>query len=175
MDAGDTVYLFDGIYTNPTYTENHGADGDVRNNGVLARIPFSGASDRWTTIAAYPDGNQVKPILNTMVPEAFNWQATPVISSSMGSKFRPSEDIKYDWAHEHRWSKENFYTGRGIFTWGPVNHIVVRNCDIHHNPGSGIRFNKADYILVENNTVSNNGLVVIRCRERHRHRDGAKH
>ncbi|MEE2789454.1 MAG: right-handed parallel beta-helix repeat-containing protein [Myxococcota bacterium] len=157
MNAGDTVYLFDGLYTNATYTDDHGPTGDVRiNNGVLARIAFSGSPDRWTTIAAYPDGNDVKPVLKYDggggIQLASN--ASYIVIDGL-EIYGPNEEINYDWAHDHRWSKENFYTGRGLFTWGPVHHVVVRNCHIHHNPGSGIRFNKADYILVENNTVSN--------------------
>ena len=54
-----------------------------------------------------------------------------------------------------RFSRTHFYTGRGIFTWGPAHHIVVRDNVVHHTPGSGIRFNNSDYILVENNVVSN--------------------
>lgn len=155
--AGDTVYLFDGTYTNNGFTEDHGVNGNSNiNHGVLASIDASGDEANWITIAAYPDGNEQRPLLR--------FDGSGGIEIKPGSNYiriegleieGPNKHIEYDWAHEHRWSKENFYKGRGIFTWGPVHHIVVRDCNVHHTPGSGIRFNNSDYILVEGNTVSN--------------------
>lgn len=49
------------------------------------------------------------------------------------------------------------------------NHITVRNCKIHHMPGTGLRLFASDYLMVENNevyensrrsSVGNHGLVV---------------
>ena len=157
MEAGDTLLLFDGVYHNPGYSEDHGAAGDENNNnGVVAQLQFSGSPERWTTIAAYPDGNDVKPVLRFDGAGGLQLGTDASYIVIDGLEIHgPNEGLRYEWAHEHRWTKEALYTGRGIFTWGPVHHIVVRNCNIHHTPNSGIRFNRADYILVENNTVSN--------------------
>ena len=157
MQPGDMLYLFDGIYTNADYTDDHGLNGDEQNDHrVLAQLNISGDDDHWTTIAAYPDGDDERPIL--MFDGAGGLQiqggSSHIVIDGL-EIYGPNEHIRYEWAHEHRWTKESLYAGRGIYTWGPVDHIVVRNCDIHHTPNSGIRFNKADYILVEHNTVSN--------------------
>ena len=157
LTAGDTLYIKDGVYRNTGFAEAHGIDGNVSvNNGLVARLTASGTADNWITIAAYPDGNDVRPLLQ--------FDGLGGIQIGSGANYvriegleiqGPNQEIKYEWAHEHRWSKENFYTGRGIYSWGPVHHIVIENCDVHHTPASGIRFNKADYILVQGNTVSN--------------------
>ena len=56
MQAGDTLYVFDGVYTNSGWREDHGPNGDQNHtNPVLATLDFQGDSTRWTTIAAYPD------------------------------------------------------------------------------------------------------------------------
>ncbi len=157
LTAGDTLYIKDGTYTNDGYSDDHGPDGDTDiSNPLLARVNASGTDDNWITIAAHPDGNEIRPLLK--------FDGLGGIQINSGSNYiriegleiqGPNKSISFDWAHEHRWSKENFYTGRGIYTWGPVHHIVVQNCNVHHTPGSGIRFNKADYVLVEQNIVSN--------------------
>lgn len=48
----------------------------------------------------------------------------------------------------------NYYNNRGIVSWGPVNNIIVRNCFVHDSCSSGIRFNKADYITIEDCNVA---------------------
>jgi hypothetical protein len=50
----------------------------------------------------------------------------------------------------------NYFNGRGI--WGGFdshNNIIIRNNIVHDTPGSGIRFNDSDHILIENNIVYN--------------------
>ncbi len=50
----------------------------------------------------------------------------------------------------------NYFSGKGI--WGgydPHHHIIIRNNIVHDTPGSGIRFNDSDHILIEKNTVFN--------------------
>ncbi len=157
LEAGDTLFIHDGTYTNPGFTEDHGVDGTKdNNNGVVMQIGLSGSADTWTRIAAYPDGNDIRPVLR--FDGAGGIQIKPGASHLRieGLEIEgPNRTILHDWAHTHRWSKEALYNGRGIFTWGPADHIVIRDCNVHHTPNSGIRFNKADYILVENNTVSN--------------------
>ncbi|MEC7987602.1 MAG: hypothetical protein VX278_20715, partial [Myxococcota bacterium] len=157
LSAGDTLYIKDGTYTNDDYVSSHGSNGTQNiSNPLLAKISVSGTEDNWIKIAAYPDGNDVRPLLK--------FDGSGGIEIKQGEKYiiidgleieGANKEIQFDWAHHHRWSKENFYKGRGIYTWGPVDHIVVRNCNVHHTPGSGIRFNKADYIMVEDNIVSN--------------------
>ena len=157
LTAGDTLYIHDGTYTNNSFVEDHGPTGDVHiGHGVLAQITASGTDDAWIRIAAYPDGNDTKPLLRFDGSGGIQFGEDTHHIVVEGLEIEgPNADITYEWAYNHRWTKEAFYRGRGMFTWGPVHHIVVRDCDVHHAPGSGIRFNKGDYLLVENNTVSN--------------------
>jgi parallel beta-helix repeat protein len=157
LAAGDTLLIKDGVYTNNGYAQTHGVDGDVGlDNGLIARLTAAGTPENWITIAAYPDGNDTRPVLKFDGAGGIQINSGANYIRIEGLEIQgPNREIQYDWAHAHRWSKENFYTGRGIYSWGPVHHIVVENCDVHHTPGSGIRFNKADYILVQGNTVSN--------------------
>ena len=136
MQAGDTLYLFDGEYYNPGYAEDHGPMGNEHHqNPVIATLNFTGDDSRWTTIAAYPDGNAQRPILRFDGAGGLrvDADASHIIIDGL-ELYGPNESIQYEWAHEHRWSKESLYSGRGIFSWGPAHHIVVRNCHIHHAP-----------------------------------------
>lgn len=157
MEPGDTLYLYDGVYNNPGYVETHGPQGDHNiENPVVGTLSFQGDRTKWTTIAAYPDGNDERPVLRFDGAGGLLIERDSSYLIIDGIEIHgPNEEIRYEWAHEHRWSKEALYMGRGIFTWGPAHHIVVRNCFIHHTPNSGIRFNGSDYILVENNVVAN--------------------
>jgi parallel beta-helix repeat protein len=50
----------------------------------------------------------------------------------------------------------SYFSGKGI--WGGYDshyHIIIRNNIVHDTPGSGIRFNDSDHVLIENNTVYN--------------------
>ncbi len=157
LTAGDTLLLRDGVHTNRNYVAEHGATGNTGiRHGVLARLDASGEPGNWIRIAAEPDGNGVRPILR------FDGSGGLQIGSGVshvvieGLEIEGhNAEITHEWAMAHRWTKENFYTGRGLFTWGPAHHIVVRDNVVHHTPGSGIRFNASDYILVEDNVVSN--------------------
>ena len=157
LTAGDTLFVMDGTYHNSGWAPAHGVDGtESIQNPILAQIAVEGTPEAWVRIAAYPDGNDTRPLLQFDGSGGIEFKTGTRYVLLEGLEIQgPNQEIQYDWAHEHRWSKENFYKGRGIFSWGPVDHIVVRDCHVHHTPGSGIRFNKADYILVENNRVAN--------------------
>ncbi|MBD89098.1 MAG: hypothetical protein CL940_02025, partial [Deltaproteobacteria bacterium] len=157
LEPGDTLFIHDGTYLNDGFSEDHGEDGTQNNdNGVILKVGLSGSADAWTRIAAFPDGNGERPLLRFDGAGGIQLLsgASHVIIEGLEIE-GPNKVLQHEWAHAHRWSKEALYTGRGIFTWGPVHHVVIRDCDVHHTPNSGIRFNKADYILVEHNTVSN--------------------
>lgn len=157
LTAGDTLFVRDGIHTSANYVSDHGTTGDTGiRHGILAKIEASGEPGNWTRIAAEPDGNGVRPVLR------FDGSGGLQIGSGVSHVLIEgleieghNAEITYEQATAHRWSKENYYTGRGIFTWGPTHHIVVRDNFVHHTPGSGIRFNSSDYILVEDNVVAN--------------------
>ncbi len=157
LTAGDTLYIEDGTYTAANFTDDHGPTGDKQiKNGVLAAVDVSGTPDAWITIAAAPDGNNTRPRFRFDGAGGLQFKKDVSYVRVEGLEFEgPNASITQEWAHQHRWSKENFYNGRGIYSWGPVHHIVVRDCYVHHTPGSGIRFNKSDYIQVENSVVSN--------------------
>ena len=157
LTAGDTLFVMDGTYHNSGWAPAHGTNGtESIQNPILAQIAVAGTPEAWIRIAAYPDGNDTRPLLEFDGSGGIEFKTGTQYVLLEGLEIKgPNQEIQFDWAHEHRWSKENFYKGRGIFSWGPVDHIVVRNCHVHHTPGSGIRFNKADYILVENNIVAN--------------------
>ncbi|MFT7622130.1 MAG: parallel beta-helix repeat protein [Myxococcota bacterium] len=157
LSTGDTLLIKDGTYTNPGFTDDHGATGELQlDNPVLARVQASGTADNWIRIAAWPDDNGIRPLLKFDGAGGIEFAGGIHHVLVEGLEIEgPNASITHDQALAHRWSKENYYKGRGVFTWGPVDHVVVRDCDVHHSPGSGVRFNKADYILVEGNTVSN--------------------
>ena len=118
MSPGDRLYLFDGIYTNAEYTDDHGVNGDEQNNHrVLAQLNFVGDDAHWTTIAAYPDGDDERPIL--MFDGAGGLQiqggSSHIVIDGL-EIYGPNEHIRYEWAHEHRWTKESLYAGRGLYT-----------------------------------------------------------
>ena len=120
LSPGDTLYVMDGTYTASNYSDNYGSDGDSGiSRGVLAKIEVSGTPDNWITIAAYPDGNEERPL--------FRFDGSGGIQLGSGVSYvriegleveGPNAAISYDWAWSHRWSKENFYVGRGDFLMG---------------------------------------------------------
>ncbi len=157
LAAGDTLYIRDGVHTASNYVADHGTTGDTGiRHGILAKLDASGEAGNWIRIAAEPDGNDARPVLRFDGSGGLQLGAgvSHVVVEGLEVEGHNAE-ITYEQAMAHRWSKENYYTGRGIFTWGPAHHIVVRDNVVHHTPGSGIRFNNSDYILVENNVVSN--------------------
>ena len=71
----------------------------------------------------------------------------------------PAQQINYTMAIANRFRNstteaKNFYSNRGIVGWGPSHHITVRDCYVHDTCASGIRFNDADYITIEDCTVT---------------------
>ena len=158
LTAGDTLYIKDGTYVNKNFTDDHGENGNSHvGHGPIGSLDVAGTADNWITIAAEPDGNDTRPLLRFDGAGGIELKPGTAYVRIEGLEIEgPNKMITHELAYDHRWSKENFYKGRGLFSWGPVHHIIVQNCDVHHAPGSGIRFNKADYIMVEGNIVSNN-------------------
>ena len=64
LEPGDTLFIHDGTYLNEGFSEVHGEDGTQNNdNGVIFKVGLSGSTDVWTRIAAFPDGNDERPLL----------------------------------------------------------------------------------------------------------------
>ena len=66
-----------------------------------------------------------------------------------------NRDSAYNNGDPDNGTNHNYFSGRGIYGFGPHNNIIVRNCKVHDTPGSGIRLNDADNSTFEFNEVYN--------------------
>ena len=83
----------------------------------------------------HPDGNDVRPLLEFDGSGGIEFKTGSQYVILEGLEIKgPNQEIQYEWAHEHRWTKE-LLQGPGS-SRGPVDHIVVRDCHVHHTPGS---------------------------------------
>ena len=115
MQASDT-HLFDGEYHNPGYAADHGPTEANILVSVVATLNFAGDDHRWTTIAAYPDGNGQRPVLRLMARVAYLSVPIRVIYYRWLRGVRSQRVAPMSGLSGHRWSKESLYTGRGIFS-----------------------------------------------------------
>ncbi|MBD2561351.1 MULTISPECIES: choice-of-anchor D domain-containing protein [Nostoc] len=151
VQAGDTVYVMNGTYTN-TASAN-----------ILSITNKQGKADAPITFTAYPG--------HTPVLEAHknNWNAISISGSSyvvvegltlVGAR----DEITLEYALQQKDNLNNPATsGNGInitFTNGSQkqrsHHITIKNNNVSKFPGGGIAGTEVDYITVENNVVSGN-------------------
>ncbi|MCC5643848.1 choice-of-anchor D domain-containing protein [Nostoc sp. CHAB 5824] len=150
VQAGDTVYVMNGTYTN------------IYPN-ILSISDKQGSANAPITFTAYPG--------HTPVLEAHknNWNAISITGSSyvviegltlVGAR----DETTLEYALEHKDNLNNPATsGNGInitFINGDEkkhsHHITIKNNNVSKFPGGGISTNEADYITVKNNVVSGN-------------------
>ena len=153
VQAGDTVLVRNGTYRNDNY-------GDGRFNR------------RYPVLTANRGGNEIEGYITYKAEEGhrpkIQYDGDAGISISSGINYihiegfeieGPAAHVTYEMAIVNRFRNSTteqsaYYTNRGITGWGPSHHIVVKNCNVHDTCGSGIRFNDADYVTIENCQVS---------------------
>ncbi|MBG1263544.1 choice-of-anchor D domain-containing protein [Nostoc commune] len=151
VEAGDTVYVMNGTYTNIyanilSISDKHGT--------ANAPITFTAYSGHTPVIEAHKN----------------NWNAISITGSSyividgltaVGSR----DETTLEYALEHKDNVRNPATsGNGIGATSTPNnpsqhshHITIRNNNVSKFPGGAIGATEADYITIENNIVSGNG------------------
>jgi poly(3-hydroxybutyrate) depolymerase len=162
---GDTVYVMNGIYRNSDY--GSGIDGSNLTNGNVLRITTSGSPGAPITLRNL-EGH--KPKIQFDGAGAINFAPNTSYITVEGFEIEgPSQSITYDQAIADRSYKiavaedddantsyqNNYFSGRGIYGYGPHSNVIVRNNIVHDTPGSGIRFNDSDYMTIEYNEVYN--------------------
>ena len=160
-EAGDTVYVMNGIYRNSNF-------GNGQTNGSAVRINKSGDPVLGPITLRNLPGH--KPKIQFDGSFGINFAANTSHFIVEGFEVEgASASIDYTQAINDReykievtqdgvncaLYKNTLFSGRGISGYGPHNNIIVRNNIVHDTPGSGIRFNKSDYITIENNEVYN--------------------
>lgn len=146
---GDTVLVRQGTYS---YPQNPGGDVVVVRN--------YGQPGAWISLKAYPG--------ETPVIRSVNWSAIKVQSryvlvegfSLVGNR----DQVSQSEALAQQYNLNNPTTsGVGIAVGAPWDapterpaHVVIRNNKITNFPGSGIGVVQADYVMIENNTLSGN-------------------
>lgn len=148
--AGDTVYVMDGVYTN-------------KYANILNIANKQGTINAPIIFAAYPGH---KPVLKA---QKNNWNAISITGSSyiliegltlLGAR----DEITLEYALLEKSNTRNPATsGNGInitYVFGTPNkrshHIVINNNTVTNFPGGGISAIEADYITITNNVVSGN-------------------
>lgn len=160
--AGDTIYVMDGVYRNANY--GSGAD----DNGAVVTINKSGnAVNGHITLRNLP-GHAPKIQFDGAGGIKFNGNVSYVIVEGFEVE-GPSQSITYAQAIADRnykilVSEDNDpsttydttkFAGKGIWGFGPHNNVIVRNNLVHDTPGSAIRFNDSDHMVIEYNEVYN--------------------
>ncbi|MBD2724809.1 choice-of-anchor D domain-containing protein [Nostoc sp. FACHB-892] len=150
VQAGDTVYVMNGTYTN------------IYPN-ILSLSNKHGSANAPITFTAYPGH---KPVLEA---HTNNWNAISITGSSyvviegltlVGAR----DEITLEYALEQKDNLSNPATsGNGInvtYINGAQkqrsHHITIKNNNVSKFPGNGIGTEEVDYITVKNNIVSGN-------------------
>ncbi len=148
--AGDTVYIMNGTYYNTGF-----GTGNVNNLGTAFLINKSGsAAVGYLTFKNFPGHTpRIKYDGASGITVAANVHHVIIEGLEIEG---PAADITYAMGIANRIDPNpaNYYNNRGIVGWGPHNNIIVRNCFAHDTCNSGIRFNKSDYITIEDCKVA---------------------
>ena len=162
---GTTILVMDGLYQNNNY--GTGINGTSLNNSPVVNFNQSGVIGSPITLKnlnghspkiqfdgaggiKFPNG------VNNIIVEGFEIEgpsASITYEQAIADreyKILVSEDDDDNTSYNH-----NYFSGKGIWGYGPHNNIIIRNNVVYNTPGSGIRFNDSDYITIENNTVYN--------------------
>ena len=162
---GTTILVMDGLYQNNNY--GTGINGTSLNNSPVVNFNQSGVTGSPITLKnlnghspkiqfdgaggiKFPNG------VNNIIVEGFEIEgpsASITYEQAIADreyKILVSEDDDDNTSYNH-----NYFSGKGIWGYGPHNNIIIRNNVVYNTPGSGIRFNDSDYITIENNTVYN--------------------
>ncbi|MEH2194144.1 MAG: choice-of-anchor D domain-containing protein [Nostoc sp.] len=146
MKTGDTLYVMNGDY-----------------NGNIFLFNKNGSPDNWTTIKAYPGAT---PKINTTGTGVLVFSSSYVRIEGLDIEGN-RESVSLDYALQQKDNLNNTLTnatGIEVKAWkdntgaGGTNphHIVISGNTVSNFPSTGIALTDADYITVENNTVSGN-------------------
>ena len=162
---GTTILVMDGLYQNNNY--GSGLNGTILNNSPVVNFNQSGVSGSPITLKNL-NGHSPKIQFDGAGGIKFPNGVSNVIIEGFEIE-GPSATITYEQAIADRDYKilvaededpntfynNTYFSGKGIWGYGPHNNIIVRNNVVYNTPGSGIRFNDSDYITIENNIVYN--------------------
>lgn len=162
---GTTILVMNGLYQNNNY--GSGLNGTSLNNSPVVNFNQSGSSGSPITLKNL-NGHSPKIQFDGAGGIKFPNGVSNVIIEGFEIE-GPSASITYEQAIADREYKisvaeddndntsynHTYFSGKGIWGYGPHNNIIIRNNVVYNTPGSGIRFNDSDYITIENNTVYN--------------------
>ena len=173
LQPGDTINVMNGLYHNVDYgtASPHATDGSQStnmNNPPAVIVNKSGTQGNYITLRNLP-GHKPKIKYDGRGGILINGPQSYVIIEGFEIE-GPGASITYDQAiTDRQWKvkadqedlnyNHSYFASFGI--WGGFSqdflhhHIIVRNNEVHHTTGSGIRFNDSDHITIENNTVYN--------------------
>ena len=169
VEPGGTVYVMNGTYQNNGYNTVSLNPYTNTNNPAVVTINKSGEPGNYITLKNYDGhapkiefdgggGIKIANGVNYVIVEGFKIEG-------------PNEAIDYNLAIADRnykvqrfnetgsgtaYNNEvNYFSGKGIWGYGPHNNLIIRNNEVYNTPGSGIRFNDGDHITIEYNTIYN--------------------
>lgn len=149
VSAGDTVFIMTGIYT-----ENNP-------ESLIAFLTVSGTEGNPITFKAFPNETPILQ-MNSNNWGAFGINGCDYIIIDGLTIIGNNDNITLQYAQEQQLNTNNPSTsGSGIAIDREYNneinkphHIIIRNCIISKCGGGGIYTYNADYITIENNTIS---------------------
>jgi hypothetical protein len=146
---GSTIYLRGGRYYNPDF----GQPFSGRTSNGIAKITVSGSAASPITLRRW--GNELVKLISDEGGLRFDTVQHWVVD---GLELEGSaQSLGYQEAMNDWWADDNSRTsGRGISN-ADARHITIRNTIVHDFPGAGIGSNGAEYVLVQNNLIYNNG------------------
>jgi parallel beta-helix repeat protein len=153
VQAGDTVLVMDGTY-------------EATGKAVLQLQNKQGNENNPITFKAYPGAKPVIKNSDGGYPVIIDGSSYITIDGF--TIIGPNDNITLEYAESQKYVTTNRLTrGTGIsispqIVNGEVarysHHIVIRNNTISKFPGGGVGVDRADYITIENNTISETSL-----------------
>ena len=150
VQAGQTIYIRGGTYTNAEYGQPYAN----RTEQALLRIASSGTAAAPITMRNY--GNEYVRLVSDVNGIQFNNQTNEhwIIQGMelMGNAQQLSEEISVaNW-----WEDDGIRPMQGRGIGGKMDHITIRDMIVHDFPGAGIAPRNSEYVTIENNIVYNN-------------------
>lgn len=170
VEAGGTVFVMNGTYRNSGYGSVSLDPYQNTNNEHVVTINKSGEENAYITLKNYDNhtpkiefdgkgGIIINSDINYIIIEGFTVEGpSSNISYSQAIADRNYKIQKFNETGSGSAynSQVSYFSGKGIWGgYGAHNNIIIRNNIVYNTPGSGIRFNKSDYITIEYNTVYN--------------------
>ncbi|XGW00908.1 MAG: Calx-beta domain-containing protein (plasmid) [Leptolyngbya sp. BL-A-14] len=149
VQAGDTVLVMDGTYENPGKT-------------VLLIRDKQGTETQPITFKAYPGA---KPVINSDGSYAVIVSGSSYVTIEGLTLIGAKDKITLDYAEAQKYNSNDPLTRNSGIAIAPTydsdgnpvlfsNHITIRNNTVTKFSGGGIGSNMADYVTIENNTIS---------------------